>query len=80
MLSSASTVDQRWLADEFAKARPGWQRHGYRLLAFVFMPEHVHLIVYPMPELRESPRLLQAIKRPCSYRIKQHLIATKPDC
>ena len=24
--------------------------HGYQLAAFVYMPEHVHLIVYPLPE------------------------------
>ncbi len=46
----------------------------YRLAAFVFMPEHVHLLVYPAPDSTGIDRLLSAIKRPYSYRIKQLLI------
>lgn len=58
------------------------ERHDFRLYAFVLMPEHVHLIVHP----REAPlveaavaatriaKLLSAIKRPYSCRIKQRLI------
>jgi putative transposase len=40
------------------------------------MPEHVHLIVYPLPESDRIHRLLTAIKRPFSYRIKQLLLET----
>ena len=47
----------------------------YRLAAFVYMPEHVHLLVYPLQEATGIDRLLWAIKRPYSYRIKQLLIA-----
>ena len=50
---------------------------GYRLAAFVYMPEHVHLVVYPLPEANGIDRFLRAIKRPYSYRIKQLLIAAK---
>jgi putative transposase len=50
-------------------------RHDYRLLAFVFMPEHVHLLVYPEEGAAGLPELLNAIKRPYSYRIKQLLMA-----
>jgi putative transposase len=45
-------------------------RHDYRLTAFVFMPEHVHLLVYPGPNASPIEALLRAIKRPFSYRIK----------
>jgi putative transposase len=45
-------------------------RHDYRLTAFVFMPEHVHLLVYPGPNASPIDGLLRAIKRPFSYRIK----------
>ena len=48
-------------------------RHKYNLTAFVFMPEHVHLIVYPLPEASGISSLLRAIKRPASYRIKKLL-------
>lgn len=49
-------------------------RHHYRLIAFVFMPEHVHLLVLPEKEASTISKLLFAIKRPFSYRIKQSLI------
>ena len=52
-------------------------RHGWRLAAFVFMPEHVHLIVHPVEFASRIQDLLFAIKRPFSYRIKQHLVATQ---
>jgi REP-associated tyrosine transposase len=48
-------------------------KQAYDLIAFVYMPEHVHLLVYPTsPESRIS-RLLYAIKRPFSIRVKQML-------
>ena len=53
------------------------ERQGFRLVAFVYMPEHVHLIVYPLAEAKGIDCLLRAIKRPYSYRIKQRLIASK---
>jgi putative transposase len=48
-------------------------RHGYHLAAFVFMPEHVHLLVVPGPSAAGIDRLLKAIKRPYSFRIKRLL-------
>jgi putative transposase len=47
-------------------------RHDFRLAAFVFMPEHLHLLVYPVGKSEVSD-LLQAIKKPFSFRIKQVL-------
>ncbi len=41
------------------------------------MPEHVHLIIYPLPEAGGIDGLLKAIKRPFSYRIKQLLIQSQ---
>ena len=48
-------------------------RHPWRLAAFVFMPEHVHLLVYPTTADVDISKLLFAIKRPFSYRVKQRL-------
>ncbi len=47
-------------------------RHNFHLVAFVFMSEHLHLLVYPTggSEVRD---LLKAIKRPFSHRIGQIL-------
>ncbi|MGD9647215.1 MAG: transposase [Pirellulales bacterium] len=50
------------------------KRHYYRLAAFVFMPEHVHLIVWPLQSASSMHLVLKAIKRPFSYRVKQQLI------
>jgi putative transposase len=52
---------------------------GYRLVDFATMPEHVHLIVYPLAEAKGIDRLLWPTKRPYSYRIKQDRIASKAD-
>lgn len=60
-------------------------KHSWRLAAFVFMPEHVHLLFYPAATVRGSlsnedsgvssiDQLLKAIKRPFSFRIKQLLV------
>jgi putative transposase len=49
------------------------ENHGWRLTAFVFMPEHVHLLVYPAVGTPKAADLLFAIKRPFSYRIKIQL-------
>jgi len=43
------------------------------LIAFVYMPEHVHLLVFPVTSTARIERLLFAIKRPFSYRVKQYL-------
>ena len=51
------------------------ENHRYRLVAFVYMPEHVHLLLYPLPDSPGVDRLLHAIKRPYAYRIKMLLSA-----
>ena len=52
----------------------GTERHRFNLVAFVFMPEHVHLLVLPADAESHVSSFLKAIKRPYSYRIKQLLI------
>ena len=67
-------VDNEW-REQFCMALDrAIARHQYRLLAYVLMPEHVHLIVHPQPDGSSVSDLLRAIKRPFSYRIKQRLI------
>ena len=55
------------------------ERHGWRLAAFVFMPEHVHLLVYPIRPSSKVADLLFAMKRPFSYRAKQYFTETKTE-
>ena len=54
-------------------------KQGFQLIAFVYMPEHVHLIVLPVVPTAAIARLLFAIKRPVSTRIKRHLLDTNAD-
>lgn len=49
------------------------QRHRFGLIALVYMPEHVHLLVYPRGDTPRIDGLLKAIKRPFSYRVKREL-------
>jgi putative transposase len=51
--------------------------HKYRLTAFVFMPEHVHLMIYPIQGADTIDALLKAIKRPFSFRVKQILTKSR---
>jgi REP-associated tyrosine transposase len=53
------------------------RRYDFDLIAFVFMPEHVHLLVLPATPEPRIDLLLKAIKRPFSFRIKQDLIEAR---
>ena len=52
--------------------------HAFRLVAFVYMPEHVHLLVLPNHPSSSISGLLKAIKQPFSNRIKRLLMEFKP--
>jgi putative transposase len=47
-------------------------RRASRLIAFVLMPDHVHLLVLPASAEPDVDALLFAIKRPFSFRMKRH--------
>jgi putative transposase len=53
------------------------RHHDFGLAAFVFMPEHVHLLVFPRGPDPRIDLLLKAIKRPFSWRIKRALTRVK---
>ena len=44
------------------------------MVAFVFMPEHVHLLVVPLTPTSNVSRLLARTKQPASKQIKQLLV------
>lgn len=46
------------------------ESESYALLAFVFMPEHVHLLVEPLREDSTVSRLLALTKQPTSKQVK----------
>ena len=72
-------ADDRLLEDLSRTIDRATERHSWRLTAFVFMPEHVHLLVYPSRPQARVADLLFAIKRPFSYRAKQYFTETKSD-
>jgi putative transposase len=51
----------QWLARAIDAARIA---HDFDLWAYVFMPEHVHLVVHPRQRLYEMADIRQAIKEP----------------
>ena len=48
-------------------------RHGFRLSAFVYMPEHVHLLVWSTHHDATIESLLKAIKQPFSKQVRRNL-------
>ena len=52
---------RRWLLDALAKAR---DKHGFELWAYVLMPEHVHLLIYPLRDEYSISGILLDMKRP----------------
>lgn len=49
------------------------QKKNFDLVAFVYMPEHVHIIVHSRLPTTQVERLLYAIKRPFSSRVKREM-------
>jgi len=51
----------QWLAESIEEAR---RKLDFWVWAYAFMPDHVHLVVYPFGEQYEMSRILEVIKRP----------------
>lgn len=70
-------LDDDWRREQLSIAiKRAMDNQGWRLAAFVYMPEHVHLLVFPMQQGLKVNQLLFAIKRPFSYRVKQQFAET----
>ncbi|MEM8735994.1 MAG: transposase, partial [Planctomycetota bacterium] len=67
-------LDDQWRLEQLSLSIDrATSKHGWQLAAFVFMPEHVHLLVYPTQSWARVDQLIFAIKRPFSYQVKQQL-------
>jgi putative transposase len=55
----------QWLADAINRAS---ERHRFDVGAYVFMPEHVHLLLCPLEHQYSISRILEAIKLPVTRR------------
>ncbi len=65
----------QWLADSLDKAR---QKLEFLLWAYVFMPEHVHLVVYPKQPVYDIRIIRQRIKEPVGRKAVKDLRAHAP--
>jgi putative transposase len=59
-----------WFSENLDQAL---EKHQFQLSAFVYMPEHLHLLVFPTSGNYHIDKLLFSIKRPTSVKIKQSL-------
>jgi putative transposase len=65
-----------WFLEELAKAR---EKHRFDLWAWVIMPEHVHLLIYPRERDYETDKILASIKKPVSFKAIQFLKELAPE-
>lgn len=51
---------------------------GYKILGYVFMPEHVHLVIFPMHVQYNISVFLRSIKQPVARRAMRYLEKHEP--
>ncbi len=74
LLSSKRTCE--WLVDAIVQAR---SKYEFSLWGYVFMPEHVHLLISPQADSPDISGILQAIKQPVSFKAVGYLRREKPE-
>ena len=65
----------RWLAEAIDTARV---KHQFSLWAYVFMPEHVHLIVCPQQPEYDIASIRKSIKEPIARKAIRHMEEESP--
>lgn len=65
----------QWLADEIREAK---RELNYALWAYVFMPDHVHLVVCPIDRVYNDSQFLKRVKESVSRKAVQHLKQNAP--
>jgi putative transposase len=65
-----------WLAAALQEAQA---ERDFALWAYVFMPDHVHLIVCPRPPVYDISVILQAIKEPVGRRATSYVARHAPE-
>ena len=65
-----------WMVAAVGRAR---QTHGFRLIAYVVMPEHVHLLILPTADRPGVAEILKSVKQGVSRRAVRRLRSEKPD-
>ena len=65
----------QWLIESIESAR---EKHNFSLWAFVFMPEHVHLLINPMDEQYNISNILKDIKTDTARKAVKYLKENNP--
>lgn len=65
-----------WLVDAIGAAR---EKHAFHVWAYVIMPEHVHLLIWPTQPDHSISRILESVKLPVSRRAVAYVKRTAPD-
>ncbi len=65
----ADPLTCEWLAETIRDAR---EIENFHLWAYVFMPDHIHLLIHPQNEKYSIPRILRRIKEPVTRRVVSH--------
>lgn len=65
----------QWLIESIERAR---KKHNFSLWAFVFMPDHVHLLIKPMDEQYSISNILKDIKTDTARKAVKYLKENKP--
>jgi len=66
----------RWLIESLHSAR---ERLSFHVWAYVVMPEHCHVLVFPRQQDYSISRILEAIKLPVTRRAKSYLEQNHPE-
>ncbi len=69
------TRTRSWLIEAIIKAK---EKNKYALWAYVIMPEHVHLLVYPMNEKYNISLFLKILKQSVARKVKHYLKENNP--
>jgi putative transposase len=67
---------REWFREALEAAR---SKFGFQVWAYVLMPDHLHLLVYPGNSPDQFSRFLQAVKEPVGRKAVAHLKANAPD-
>jgi putative transposase len=70
-------TNDTWLGYLSNSVQDACENHRFRLVAFVFMPEHAHLLVLPERPKPDIGAFLAGVKRPCSVDVKRDLVAAQ---
>jgi putative transposase len=65
---------RKWLVEAVSDART---KHGFDLWAWVIMPEHVHMLIYPRGIDCKTSDVLADIKRPVAQRAIAYLVSCR---